>query len=289
MKTEEFLNHLYTQVWKFIIEKKDFEEYWRTTEEPEYDPGDFYSDIIPVLITNLKEEFPLQQAYKEVIGKININVRPMIIKFMSWIRNIENLSGNDIFNKINNNSFSTKQLDDFAKFVEGIQLTEKVDTKRKNSDQIDMIFTVIDKFSTAAKPLLIRRKNKPRIKFNDEYDIQDVLHTILKPFFPSIKSEEVVSGGSKRFLKIDFLITSEKIGIECKFVKSNLKIDKIKAQINDDIQTYHQHQDCSTLIFFLYDKNQIIVDPDSLEKEYTALQKFNKKPMQIYLRVRPKN
>jgi len=290
MEVEEFLNHLYKNVWIYIIRQRNFDEYWKTDEDRNYDPGDFYSDNIPELLKNLKEGFALHKSYQNVVGRIDLKIRPVIMDFMVWVSMMGELTANDIYNVIySGRNLNLKPLSNLVKIVETTEMPIILE-KQGTREKLGIIFTVIDKFTSASTSLTNRRKNKTSIDIVDEYDVQDILHVILKPFFPTIKSEQVVSGNDdEKFLKIDFLIASEKAAIECKFIRDNNHATSITKEINDDIQTYAKHQDCNNLIFFIYDKDMHISNPDVLEDNYTIKQSFNDKSINVFLKIRPKN
>ncbi|MER3446073.1 MAG: hypothetical protein C4291_04200 [Candidatus Dadabacteria bacterium] len=56
-------------------------------------------------------------------------------------------------------------------------------------------------FDTSAKILASRRKGKQTISIEDEYDVQDILHCILKSRFPDITS--IVRGLSGTRTKVN--------------------------------------------------------------------------------------
>lgn len=290
MTAKEFTHHLYQNIWKYIIEEKEFDDYWSTEEYPEYTPDDFISSTIPDLIHSLKENFPFYETYKKVVGSIDSSERQLIVEFMIWFRTYENKTGNDIYNEMQHRGVELKPLDNLARFVETTTLPDIVISSIGQDNKLDLLFKTIEKFTSASKSLTNRRKGKPNIQIEDEYDIQDILQAILKPHFPTIKIEEVVPGNdAEKFLKIDFVLSNIKVAIECKCIRDKNHAKKLTKEINDDIQTYHKHSHCSHLVFFIYDKDLLITSPDTLEENYSKKQIFDTKEMTIDLRIRPKN
>lgn len=291
MTAKKFIHHLYQNVWKYIIQEKEFSKYWEVEEYPDYNPADFTSDVIPEFIKCLKEDFPFYSTYIEIVGSINLDERQRIVDFMIWFRHFENISSYEIYNKMmSNEGIELSPLSALAKFVESSTLADISTIEKRLFNKIDLLYTVIEKFTSASKSLSERRKGKSIIKIEDEYDMQDILHTMLKPHFPTIKIEEVVPGSdSGKFLKIDFILSDIEVAIECKCIRNKSHASKITKEINDDIQTYHKHGHCSRLIFFIYDKELLIYNPDILEENYSKKQVFDGKDMFIDLRIRPKN
>lgn len=290
MTAKEFTHHIYKNIWKHIIKQKEYDNYWENADDPEYYPDDFITDAVTSLINSLKENFPFSDAYKNVIGSINQSERELIIEFMMWFTELENKTGNDIYYMVESGCLDLRPLDKIADFVKTTTLTDIATSSTYRKDQLAILYKAIEKFTSASKSLTERRKGKPTIPIDDEYDMQDILHVILKPHFPSIKIEEVVSGkDSGRFLKIDFVLSKIKVAIECKCIRDKTHAKNLSKEINDDIQTYNEHQDCSHLIFFIYDKNLQIMNPDMLEENYSKKQTFDGKDMLIDLKIRPKN
>ena len=292
MTALQFTRHLYKTLWTYIISKKEFDDYFRNDEEGNYSPEDFYADSIPDLVTSLKNGFPFYEVYQNVIGSINdLAERNLIIEFMIWFKKNENTTGHSIIHDFMSEGLQISALNNLIKYVETKPLPDiSENVKEKGDGKMNIIFSVLEKFTSASKSLTERRRGKTTLEIEDEYDMQDILHVILKPFFPALKLEEVISGNdSEKFLKIDFLISSIKVGIECKCIRDKAHANVITKEINDDIQTYHKHQDCNNLIIFIYDKKLLITNPDVLEQQYSKTQSFADKKLEINLLIRPKN
>lgn len=291
MTAKEFEYHLYRNTWKYIIQEVEYKKYLRGSLFPDVFPDEFISSVIPDFLKALNREFPFYEAYQEVIGAIDTDVRDIIIEFMIWYKENEAKSSKEIFEEYHSESgFDEGPLKKLVSYVKTITLMDEAIPERYIEESNTIIFNVIERFTSAAKSLQERRAGEPTIEMKNEYDVQDILFVMLKPHFPSLRIEEVVAGkDSEKFLKIDFLVTSEKVAIEVKYIRDNNHARSITKEINDDIQTYHKHQDCNHLIFFVYDKALLLKNPDILEDEYSKTQIFDGKEMRIDLRVRPKN
>ena len=136
-------------------------------------------------------------------------------------------------------------------------------------DSINIVRKICSRFHIVAKQLIDHRhENRDTIIIEDEYDVQDLLHALLKIFFDDIRPEEYTpsyAGGSSR---IDFLIKSEKIAIETKKTRKGLKGKEIADQLIIDIDRYKAaHPDCETLFCFVYDPENLIQNPIGFEKD----------------------
>ena len=83
----------------------------------------------------------------------------------------------------------------------------------KKIEPVEIIEKLISRFHIVVRQIRQRHDNRPTLDVNDEYDVQDLFHALLKIHFDDVRPEEWVpsyAGGSSR---MDFLIKSEKIVI----------------------------------------------------------------------------
>lgn len=126
---------------------------------------------------------------------------------------------------------------------------------------------LVSKFHTVARQLRQRHDNRPTLDVTDEYDVQDLLHSLLKIHFDDVRPEEWTpsyAGGSSR---MDFLLKAEKIVVEVKRTRAKLGAKEIGSQLADDILRYRSHPDCKTLICFIYDPEERVLNPRGLEHD----------------------
>ena len=146
----------------------------------------------------------------------------------------------------------------------------KIDTTRT----LELIFS---KFHTIVRQLRDRYSNRTTLEVDDEYDVQDLLHVLLKIYFQDIRPEETTpsyAGSSKR---MDFLLKSEKVVIEVKKTRKTLTAKEVGEQLLVDIATYSEHPDCNLLVCFIYDPKGIIGNPVGLENDLTQQSNDNLK------------
>ena len=155
------------------------------------------------------------------------------------------------------------------------------DTQRSS---VQTIMCVLERFHRFARQLRIRHQARNTITIEDEYDVQDIVHAILKLFFNDVRAEECTpsyAGGASR---IDFLIKSENIGIEIKKTRPNLRDKELGEQLIIDKERYKSHHNCKTLICFVYDPDEQIVNPDGLANDLTE----ENEDMTVFVVISPK-
>jgi len=129
---------------------------------------------------------------------------------------------------------------------------------------LQTVSQICDRFDLVAKQLLLRHGNRNTLTITDEYDVQDLLHCLLRLFFNDVRSEEYTpsyAGGSSR---MDFLLKEEKTVIESKY---DLPTKDAADQVAIDITKYRAHPDCKTLVCFVYDPKSRIENPRGLEND----------------------
>jgi hypothetical protein len=134
-------------------------------------------------------------------------------------------------------------------------------------DPIYLLQRIFSRLHIVARQLRDRHGKRSSLEINDEYDVQDLLHALLKLHFDDVRAEEHTpsyAGGSSR---MDFLLKNEKIVIEVKKTNQSLGEKEVGDQLLIDIKRYHSHPDCQRLVCFVYDPAGIIGNPNGLEAD----------------------
>jgi len=136
---------------------------------------------------------------------------------------------------------------------------------------IENIVKICNSFHLVARQLRKRHSNRATLEIEDEYDVQDLFHALLRLFFEDIRAEEWTpsyAGGSSR---VDFLLQQEKIVVELKKTRNGLGEKEVGNQLLIDIARYQSHPDCKNLICFVYDPEGRIGNPKGLENDLNNL------------------
>ena len=144
---------------------------------------------------------------------------------------------------------------------------EKKSEDMKQEDYWEAIELVCDKFHTVAKQIRKRHDMRSTLEINDEYDVQDLLHALLRMYFDDIRTEEHTpnyAGGSAR---MDFLLKDYDVVIEVKKTRKGLGDKEIGDQLIEDKERYRAHSNCRTLVCFVYDPEEIISNRKALIKD----------------------
>lgn len=145
--------------------------------------------------------------------------------------------------------------------------SEREITQEWKSDPLLIVEHICRRFHLIAQQLRNRHNNRHTIEITDEYDVQDLLHVLLRIHFDDVRTEEYTpsyAGGSSR---MDFLLKEEKIIIEVKKTRDGLGPKELGDQLLMDVERYKGHPDCKTLLCFIYDPDGRILNPKGLEND----------------------
>lgn len=231
-------------------------------------------------------------------------------EFKKWHRDtevaIENIFGNETrhlkdFNDISYSfsafTSSTSDSEFHQRFLKGLEdarqiivsMIEEINGYWSNSinsvserDKLFSIDRICDRFHLVVRQLRSRHANRTTLSVEDEYDVQDLLHSLLFVEFEDIRAEEWTpsyAGGSAR---MDFLLKQESIVMEVKKTRSTLGAKEVGDQLLIDIGRYQSHPDCQTLVCFVYDPEGRIANPRGLEADLTK--KVNEMDVRVFIR-----
>lgn len=141
---------------------------------------------------------------------------------------------------------------------------EKVIIENNPADCLSLIF---DRFHLVARQLQSRHDNRQTIPIDDEYDVQDLLHALLKIYFDDVRPEEWTPSYAGKSSRMDFLLKQEKLVVEVKKTRKDLTVKEVGDQLIVDIARYAEHPDCQNLLCFVYDPEGRIGNPTGLEND----------------------
>ena len=132
---------------------------------------------------------------------------------------------------------------------------------------LDALELNLRRFPLMIRQLQHRHGGRPPFEIRDEYDLQDLLHSVLTLSFSDIRTEEWTpsyAGGTSR---MDFLLKAEQIVIETKRTREGLGPKEVGDQLLVDMARYQEHADCKSLICLVYDPEGRISNSYGLEND----------------------
>ena len=247
----------------------------------------------------MKKIEKLEKFIGEAEGFIGQNITYEDSKFVAWnnslLRFIKESYDVDTYNVFHNRQycFSAWPVDTphsrFVKVFEQDMNTTIEDLKRLLEDELDkepesdnsavkvesemdyvsIIKNIFDRFHMVCRQLRNRYESRETLDVSDEYDVQDLLHALLRIYFDDIRPEEWTPSYAGGCSRVDFLLKKEKIIIEVKKTRKGLQDKQLGEQLIVDIARYKSHPDCKTLLCFIYDPDERVANPRGLESDLT--------------------
>jgi len=119
----------------------------------------------------------------------------------------------------------------------------------------------------AMHPLTHRRKGTQPLSFGSEYDVQDLLHALLRPWVSDIRPEEFTPSYAGSSTRMDFLLPAHRLVIETKIVRDRTHARRVGDELIIDIEHYRKHPACSSLWCVIYDPDELITNAEGLRTD----------------------
>lgn len=129
------------------------------------------------------------------------------------------------------------------------------------------IENVCERFHLVARQLRDRYDARNTLDVQDEYDVQNLLHSLMHLHFNDIRPEEWTPSYAGKSSRMDFLLKEEQIVIEVKKTRNGLRAKELGSQLIEDIARYESHPNCEALVCFVYDPDGLISNPRGIEND----------------------
>ena len=137
----------------------------------------------------------------------------------------------------------------------------------ENTSTVSDLVKIIDRFYLVVKQLRDRHGERETLDIQDEYDVQDLFHALLKLYFDDVRAEEWTPSYAGSSSRIDFLIPELNLAIETKMTRKGLANKDASDQLAIDKDHYRIHPAVKHLICFVYDPESRIKNPRGFEKD----------------------
>lgn len=149
----------------------------------------------------------------------------------------------------------------------GVTPRETAETLVKPTRVEDLLETIIRGLRRSMHPLTHRRKGVQPLLFSSEYDVQDLLHALLRSWISDIRPEEFTPSYAGSSTRMDFLLPAYSLVIETKIVRDRTHAKRIGDELIIDIEHYQRHPDCKSLWCVVYDPEYLITNAEGLKSD----------------------
>jgi hypothetical protein len=126
----------------------------------------------------------------------------------------------------------------------------------------EVILVIIQGLRRAMHPLTYRRKGADQLRFANEYDVQDLLHALLRPWIQDVRPEEYTPSYAGKSTRMDFLLPAHELVIETKSVRDRQHAKNVGDELLLDISHYTAHPACKKLWCVIYDPEHFLTNPE---------------------------
>lgn len=137
----------------------------------------------------------------------------------------------------------------------------------KPADISEVLEVLVKGLRRAMHPLTHRRRGAQALTFSTEYDVQDLLHALLRPWVGDIRPEEFTPSYAGSTTRMDFLLPKYGIVIELKFVRDKYHAKTIGNELIIDINHYQCHPDCHHLWCVVFDPDHLLPNAEGLKAD----------------------
>lgn len=225
---------------------------------------DYYTGEPSAMILLKKGKEALEYNDIEVI---NFVIRELILWYQ---KNLDEIKENEYVTNFDVHLRNTNILQEILDALDNnkVAVPELISSKNKNS--LNELIYLLDRFHLVTKQLRVRHNSRETLDVTDEYDVQDLLHSLLYIYFDDVRAEEWTPSYAGKCARQDFLIKNENIVIEVKKTRKGLTSKELGDELVIDIARYKTHPNCKTLVCFVYDPEERIVNPVGIANDLTT-------------------
>lgn len=123
------------------------------------------------------------------------------------------------------------------------------------------------RFPLFVERLQRRQRNRRRVEVKNEYDVQDLLHAILKLHFDDVRPEEWTPSYAGNASRVDFLLPGERLVVEAKMTRDGLGQKQVANELIIDRARYERMPNVDHLVCMIYDPDRRCGNPNALEND----------------------
>jgi hypothetical protein len=124
-----------------------------------------------------------------------------------------------------------------------------------------LIERILNRLANVERALQQRYASRQPFVVNDEYDLQDLLRSLLSLYFDDISAEDPGPKFAGSSTRVDLLLRKEKIVIELKKTRNDTTEAALGRELKLDIVDYNQRPNCEALVILIDDIAARIKNP----------------------------
>jgi hypothetical protein len=139
------------------------------------------------------------------------------------------------------------------------------------STPVELVKTLCHRFHSVARQLRLRGEHRATLSVEDEIDVQDLLHALLRIQFDDIDTEEWTPSYAEGAPRTTFLLNDNQLAVLVKKTRNGLTAKDLTEQLRIDTERYLTKSRCTSLLCFIYDPDGRIGNPRAFETALTTV------------------
>lgn len=144
---------------------------------------------------------------------------------------------------------------------------QRLDFAGSSLDSVKVVLTVGERSREVRRQLKRRHSNRHTLEVNDEYDAQDLMHSLLRLFFDDVRREEWTPSYAGSASRIDFVLPRYRLAIELKHAGRSLSTKDLGEQLIVDANKYKKHANVRHLVCLVFDEHGSFENPRGVESD----------------------
>jgi hypothetical protein len=170
------------------------------------------------------------------------------------------------------------------RLLKQLQVQQGYTPPSQNPNPLDTVRLICRRFHAVATQLSARHQKRPTLTISDEYDVQDLWHALLRLNFEDVRPEESTPSFGGGAARMDFLLKKEQIVVEPKMTRADLRDKALSDQLIQDVARYGNHPDCRKVVFFVYDPQGFVKNPNGVISD---IQKLSSEKLSVEVIIVP--
>jgi REase_DpnII-MboI len=155
--------------------------------------------------------------------------------------------------------------------VPSVPTSAAADSLPRAVNPLDLCRRLCHRFHAIARQLRLRGEYRATVAIEDEIDVQDLLHALLRVQFDNIGTDEWTPRYSSDAPRTTFLLDQDRLAVVVKKTRAGLSAKDLAEQLRLDIERYRTRERCTALFCFVYDPEGRIGNPRGLEQDLATV------------------
>lgn len=154
-----------------------------------------------------------------------------------------------------------------AAYISALRIRDRTLAPKALMDDLEKVLILCRRFPLMSDTLRKRYGRRPPLEMTDEYDVQDLLHGILRLHFDDVRPEEYTPSYAGKHSRVDFLLPRERLVVEAKMTRSGLGQKDVIDQLLIDVGRYSKMDHVDTLVCLVFDPERRCANPKGIEND----------------------